>query len=314
VSRIGETRVGSVSLRHPVMTASGTAGYGIELGRYLDLSRLGAVVVKSLAHFPWQGNLAPRLAPVPGGMLNAVGLQGPGIAEWIDRGLVDLERAGATVVLSVWGFRVEDYVTAAELIAPVASRLTAVEVNLSCPNIDHHSDGSSHQMFAHDADLVTKIVRGMGRAGVPLWAKLSANTTEVVTMARAAHEAGAEAVTLINTMRGMTLVDDGRRPSLGNGAGGLSGRVIHPIALRTVHDVHAALPQVPIIGVGGVTNGSEAFAIMAAGASAVQVGTATFADPRACAHVQDELDSLVDRRGVGDWSSIIGCAHGDGNS
>jgi dihydroorotate dehydrogenase (NAD+) catalytic subunit len=221
---MGEVRIGSVSLRHPVMTASGTAGYGIELGRYLDLSSLGAVVVKSLAHFPWEGNPAPRLAPVPGGMLNAVGLQGPGIAEWIRHGLVDLERVGARVVLSVWGFRVEDYVRAAELIAPIANRLTAVEVNLSCPNIDHGSDGSSHEMFAHDADLIGAILRGMSTVGVPLWAKLSANTTELVAMARAARDAGADAVTLINTMRGMSLVEGGRRASLGKGAGDSSDR------------------------------------------------------------------------------------------
>lgn len=309
---MGEARVGSVSLRHPVMTASGTAGYGIELGRYVDLSSLGAVVVKSLAHFPWQGNPAPRLAPVPGGMLNAVGLQGPGIEEWREHGLVDLERAGATVVLSVWGFRVEDYVRAAEIVATFSHRVAAVEVNLSCPNIAHGSNGSSHEMFAHDADLVREIVRGMGSCGVPLWAKLSANTVELVSMARAASEAGAEAVTLINTMRGMSFVDAGQKPSLGNGAGGLSGRVIHPIALRAVHEVHADMPNLPIVGVGGVTNGDEAFAMMAAGASAVQVGTATFADPRACAHVRDELDAVSRRCGINTWSSLVGRVHRSG--
>ena len=307
---MAEVRVGSVSLRHPVMTASGTAGYGTELGRYFDLSSIGAVVVKSLAHFAWAGNPAPRLAPVPGGMLNAVGLQGPGIAEWSAHGLVDLERAGARVVLSVWGFSVEDYVRAAELIAPIASRLAAVEVNLSCPNIEHGSTGSSHEMFAHNVDLIAAIMRGMSVAGTPLWAKLSANTSELVAMARAARDAGAEAVTLINTMRGMSFVESGLRPSLGNGAGGLSGRVIHPIALRAVYEVHAALPGLPIIGVGGVTTGLEAHAMMAAGASAVQVGTATFADPRACAHVRDELDECVRAEGLREWSALVGRAHG----
>lgn len=305
----GESRVGSVSLRHPVMTASGTAGYGVELGRYLDLATLGAVVVKSLAHFAWEGNPAPRLAPVPGGMLNAVGLQGPGIEQWISHGLADLERCGATVVVSVWGFRVEDYVRAAQMIAPHASRLAGIEVNLSCPNIDHGSDGSGHEMFAHDADLIGDILRGMSCSGLPLWAKLSANTTELVAMARAARESGAEAVTLINTMRAMSFTEGGRAPSLGNGAGGLSGRVIHPIALRAVYEVHAALPTLPIIGVGGVTNGAEALAMMAAGASAVQVGTASFADPRACAHVRNEMDELALRDGVTSWSSVVGRAH-----
>jgi dihydroorotate dehydrogenase (NAD+) catalytic subunit len=145
---------------------------------------------------------------------------------------------------------------------------------------------------------------------VPLWAKLSANTTELVAMSRAARDAGADAVTLINTMRGMSLVEEGRRASLGKGAGGLSGRVIHPIAVRAVYEVHAELPTLPIVGVGGVTNGHEALAMMAAGASAVQVGTATFADPRACAHVRDELNDLARREGVGNWSSLVGRAHG----
>ena len=309
MTTFGESRVGSVSLRHPVMTASGTAGYGVELGRYVDLATLGAVVVKSLAHFPWEGNPAPRLAPVPGGMLNAVGLQGPGIEEWINHGLADLERSGATVVVSVWGFRVEDYVQAARMIAPHASRLAAIEVNLSCPNIDHGSDGSTHEMFAHDASLIDEVLKGMKCSGLPLWAKLSANTTKLVAMASAARDAGAEAVTLINTMRGMSFTEGGRAPSLGNGAGGLSGRAIHPIALRAVYEVHAALPTLPIIGVGGVTNGCEALAMMAAGASAVQVGTASFADPRACAHVRNEMDELARRDGVTSWSSIIGRAH-----
>lgn len=310
---LGIVRVGSVTLNHPVMTASGTAGYGIELARYLDLARLGAVVVKSLAHFSWAGNPPPRLAPVPGGMLNAVGLQGPGIADWLDHGLVDLERVGARVVLSVWGFRVEDYVRAAEMIAPHAGRLAAVEVNLSCPNIDHGTDSTDNEMFAHNPNLIEAILRGMGGAGVPLWAKLSANTSELVAMARAACDAGAEAVTMINTMRGMSFVDAGRRPSLGKGSGGLSGRAIHPIALRAVHEVHAAMPHLPIVGVGGVTNGREALAMMAAGASAVQVGTATFADPRACAHVRDELDREATRGGVDSWSSIVGRAHRAGS-
>lgn len=306
-------RVGSVTLRHPVMTASGTAGYGTELARYVDLDTLGAVVVKSLAHFSWEGNAAPRLAPVPGGMLNAVGLQGPGIESWIGDGLVALEALGATVVLSIWGFNVDDYVRAVEIVRPIASRLAAVEVNLSCPNIAHGDAGATnHEMFAHSASLIAEIMEATKGMGCPAWAKMSPNTHELVAMARAARDAGAEAVTLINTVRGMSLSSPPWRASLGNGAGGLSGRSIHPIALRAVHEVHAAMPTLPIVGVGGITCGHEALAMMAAGASAVQVGTASFADPRACAHVRDELDDCAREHGVTSWVDVVGRAHRSG--
>lgn len=307
-------RVGSVTLRHPVLTASGTAGYGTELARYVELDTLGAVVVKSLAHFSWEGNPAPRLAPVPGGMLNAVGLQGPGIEPWISDGLVALEACGAAVVLSIWGFGVEDYARAAELVRPIASRLVAVEVNLSCPNIAHgDSGGANHEMFAHNASLISAIMAVTRDVGCPTWAKLSPNTHELVAMARAARDAGAEAVTLVNTVRGMSLASSPWRASLGNRAGGLSGRAIHPIALRAVHEVHAEMPALPIVGVGGITTGREALAMMAAGASAVQVGTASFADPRACAHVRDELDDCARDEGITSWVDVVGCAHRSGH-
>lgn len=310
MTSISPARVGSVTLRHPVMTASGTAGYGTELARYVELSSLGAVVVKSLAHFAWEGNPAPRLAPVPGGMLNAVGLQGPGIESWIASGLKKLEQEGAAVVLSIWGFSVEDYAKAADLVRPIASRLTAVEVNLSCPNINHGQTGSTHhEMFAHSTSLIGAIMAVVKHVGCPTWAKLSPNTHELVAMARAARDGGAEAVTLVNTVRAMSLSSASWRPSLGNGAGGLSGRAIHPIALRAVHEVHAELPTLPIVGVGGITSGDEAFAMMAAGASAVQVGTASFADPRACAHVRDELDRRARTLGVASWVDVVGRAH-----
>jgi dihydroorotate dehydrogenase (NAD+) catalytic subunit len=277
-------RVGSVVLENPVMTASGTAGYGTELARYMDLSVLGAVVVKSLAAYEWAGNPAPRLHPTPQGMLNAVGLQGPGIPYWLDHVLPDLLRTGATVVASIWGRTVEDFARAAELLAAAPPEVVAVEVNLSCPNLE-----GRNAMFAHDAELAAAAIAATAVAGRPRWAKLSANTDRVVEIAGAVAAAGAEAVTCINTLLGLAYDPATRRPALGAVGGGLSGRAIHPVAVRVVHDVHAAHPDLAIVGVGGVSSGWDATELLLAGACAIQVGTATFADPRAPAKVLASL-------------------------
>lgn len=281
--------VGSVRLANPVMTASGTAGLGTELGAYFDLSSLGAVVVKSLAPFDWPGNPAPRLAPVPGGMVNAVGLQGPGVEAWLRGGMVELIDAGATVVASLWGRSVEEYRRGAEMLASVPAEVVAVEINLSCPNLDK-------QIIAHDAHLSAEVIAASQVCGRPVWAKLSPNTDRLVEVAQAVAAAGAEAVTLVNTVQARTL--DGVAPALGNGSGGLSGRCIHPIAVRAVHDVAAALPEISIIGVGGVTSGAEAAELLVAGADAVQVGTATFADPRAPLRVLRGLERWARHRQI----------------
>jgi dihydroorotate dehydrogenase (NAD+) catalytic subunit len=273
-------RVGSVELANPVMTASGTAGYGTELARYMDLSALGAVVVKSLAAYEWAGNPSPRLHPTAQGMLNAVGLQGPGIPHWLDHVLPDLLRTGATVVASIWGRTVDDYARAADLLASAPSQVVAVEVNLSCPNLE-----GREAIFAHDAELAAAAVGAAAAAGRPRWAKLSANTDRIVEVAGAVAAAGAEAVTCINTLLGLAYDPRTMRPALGAGGGGLSGRAIHPVAVRAVHDVHAAHPELPVVGVGGVSSGWDATELLLAGASAVQVGTATFADPRAAVKV-----------------------------
>jgi dihydroorotate dehydrogenase (NAD+) catalytic subunit len=277
-------RVGSVELANPVMTASGTAGYGTELGAYIDLGALGAVVVKSLAAFEWAGNPPPRLHPTPQGMLNAVGLQGPGIPYWLDHVLPDLVRTGATVVASIWGRSVDDYAHAAGLLAAAPPEVVAVEVNLSCPNLE-----GRQAIFAHDAELSASAIAATEACGRPRWAKLSPNTDRIVEIAGAVAAAGAEAVTCINTLLGLAYDPATRRPALGAGGGGLSGPAIHPVAVRAVHDVHAAHPDLPIVGVGGVTSGWDATELMLAGAAAVQVGTATFADPRAPARVLAEL-------------------------
>jgi len=287
------TRIGTVELSSPVMTASGTAGYGVELAGSFDLASVGALVTKSLAAFAWDGNPAPRLHPTAQGMLNAVGLQGPGIEHWLDHVVPDLVASGATVVASIWGRSIDDYRAAAEQLAAAPAQVVAVEVNLSCPNLE-----GRRAIFAHDAALSAEVVAATAPAGRPRWAKLSANTDRIVEVAEAVAGAGAEAVTCINTMLGFAYDPETRRPSLAAGGGGLSGRAIHPIAVRAVHDVHEALPELAIIGVGGVASGWDAAELLLAGASAVQVGTASFANPSATADVQRELAEWMHEQGI----------------
>ena len=308
-------RVGSVELKSPVMNASGTAGHGTELHRYVDLSSLGAFVVKSLAPFEWAGNASPRLSPTAGGMLNAVGLQGPGIDYWIAHDLPKLLDVGASIVVSIWGFGIDDYAHAAHMLRPVAQHLSALEINLSCPNTKAATDSATrHAIFAHEPQLVEEIVMASQIEGVPAWAKLSPNTHLVIEGARAAQRGGAQAVTLINTALGMSMNPTTGLPSLGNGGGGLSGRSVHPIAVRVIYEVAANVPDLPIVGAGGVTSGWEAIELMLAGASAVQVGTASFAEPRAMSRIQREMNAWAKRNDVNAWSEIVGLAHRGGIS
>ena len=242
-----ETVIGSVRLPGPVMTASGTAGYGDELAPFMELAQLGAVVTKSLAPYEWPGNPAPRVHPTPQGMMNAVGLQGPGIEYWMAKILPGLLATGATVVASIWGRSLADYRHAAEMLAAAPSAVVAVEVNLSCPNLEGRGS-----IFAHNVEMSAEVISSTAACGRPRWAKLSANTDRIIEVAGAVRDAGAEAVTCINTLLGLGYDSHTLRPVLGAGGGGLSGRAIHPVAVRAVHDVHAALPDLPIIGVGGV--------------------------------------------------------------
>ena len=266
--------IGSVTLPNPVMTASGTAGHADELGRYVDLSSLGAVVVKSLLPEPWPGNQAPRVHAADGGMFNRVGLQGPGIEAWLDHDLPRLLDAGARVVASIWGRTIEEYEKGASMLSWAPPEVVAVEVNLSCPNTH-----AGRALFAHDERATEEVMDATKACARPRWAKLSPNTDRVVEVADAARRGGAEAVTLINTVFAMV---DGM-------PGGLSGPAIHPVAVRCVHDVHTAHPDLPIIGVGGVRDARTAIELLDAGATAIQVGTATFADPRALAKVLQGL-------------------------
>jgi len=298
------TRVGSVALKNPVMTASGTAGHGAELQAFFDLAQLGAHVVKSLAAFEWKGNPAPRVHPAGVGMINAVGLQGPGAAGWLADDLPALVAAEATVVVSIWGRSVAEFREAAELLAEAPASVVAVEVNLSCPNLE-----GRRGIFAHDPELSAEVIDATEACGLPRWAKLSPNTDRVVEVAAAVQHAGAEAVTLINTLLGLVIDPVNRHPVLGAGGGGYSGQPIHPVAVRTVFDVHEALPDLPIVGVGGVANGWGAVELLLAGASAVQVGTANFVDPRASLHVLHEVGEWCGEHGVRSVADLVGGAH-----
>jgi dihydroorotate dehydrogenase (NAD+) catalytic subunit len=279
-------RVGSVELPNPVMTASGTAGHGTELAGYLDLGRLGAFVVKSLSAEPWAGNPPPRLRESPAGMLNSIGLQGPGVPRWLEEDLPALLATGARVVASIWGRTAEEFEAAARLLGEAPEGVVAVEVNLSCPNLD----GGSH-LFAHDPGEAARAIAATAACGRPRWAKLSPNTAELVAVAGAVADAGAEAVTLINTVQAALPGAEG---------GGLSGPAIHPVAVRAVSQCRATHPDLPIVGVGGVVDAGSALDLLDAGASAIQVGTATFLDPGAPIRVLDQLETWGRRHGSTD--------------
>jgi dihydroorotate dehydrogenase (NAD+) catalytic subunit len=300
------TAVGSVRFPNPVMTASGTAGHGAELARYFDLSSLGAVVVKSLSAEPWAGNPSPRVTEVDAGMLNSVGLQNPGVGAWLADELPALLATGARVVASIWGFTVEAYEKAATALAGAPPEVVAVEVNLSCPNIESRRD-----MFAHSPALTAEAVAATAGCGRPRWAKLSPNVTDLTEIAGAALEAGAEALTLVNTVMGMVIDVETRRPRLGAGGGGLSGPAIRPVAVRAIYDVCTEFPDATVVGAGGIATGEHAVELLLAGASAVQVGTATFADPRAPARVAAELERWCRRHDVERVADLVGKARAD---
>jgi dihydroorotate dehydrogenase (NAD+) catalytic subunit len=304
-STVLATHVGGLRLRSAVMTASGTSGHGAELAAYGRLAELGAVVVKSLSAHPWPGNDGLRLHGAAGGsMLNRVGLQGPGVAAWGQRVLPELLAHGATVVVSLWGRTVSEFAAAAEAlvgegaaagaaaVGVAAAGVAAVEVNVSCPNLSGDMFANSPQATAEAVGAVTRV---LGGSGLPVWAKLSPAVPEIRVIAAAALGAGASGLTLVNTMPGMWVdVDDARAPF----AGGLSGPALHPIAVRSVYDCRREFADAAIIGVGGVASGRDAAELLVAGANAVQVGTATFADPRAPWRVQEELARWCVRRGT----------------
>jgi dihydroorotate dehydrogenase (NAD+) catalytic subunit len=284
--------LGPLRLRNPIIAASGTFGVGDELARVCPPDALGAVTAKSLAPFAHTGNPPLRTSPAPGeGMVNSVGLAGPGIDAWIEHDLPALERTGATIIVSIWGRSVDDYAAAARAAHALGPRIAAIELNLSCPNL------GGHEMFAHSETLTAAVVEAT-RGDHPVFAKLTAQVADPVAIARAAADAGATGLTLVNTMPALVIDTERRTPRLGAGSGGLSGPPLHAIALRTVWTVAHALPDVPIIGTGGVRNADDAVAMLLAGAHAVGVGTATFADPRAPQRIAHDLTRWCARHDV----------------
>lgn len=302
------TKVGKLTLRSPVMIASGTAGRSDEQREYGSLGDLGAVVVKSLAVEPFDGNPAPRLRPLgvgAAGMINSVGMQGPGLRRWLDAELPPLVDAGVHVVASIWGTTVDGFRQAADMLAEAPPEVIAVEINISCPNTER-----GLRMFAHCPEDTEAVVEASSGCQRPRWAKLSPNTHDLVEIARAAERGGADAVVLTNTLSGMAIDIERRRPTLGGVRGGVSGAALHPVAVRAIFDVHEACPGLPIVGVGGVASGPDAIEMLMAGASAVQVGTATFADPRAPWRVLTELRDWCQLSGVERIDELVGAAHG----
>ena len=291
-------------MANPVMTASGTAGYGTELARYGALRQLGAHVVKSLSAEPWPGNPAPRVTQSDANMLNSVGLSGPGLESWLETDLSQLRGAGATVVVSIWGRSVEAFAKAASMLKGVGPPLVAVEVNVSCPNVEDRS-----RMFAHDPRATAEAVAA-SECGLPRWAKLSPNVPDVCAIAGAALGAGAEALTLVNTVLAMVVDPETKRAVLGAGGGGLSGPALRPVAVRAIVECRRAFPDAGIVGVGGVGSGRDAAELLVAGADAVQVGTATFRDPRAPWRVLAALERWCRRHGVGELRELVGSMHG----
>jgi dihydroorotate dehydrogenase (NAD+) catalytic subunit len=263
-----------IELPNPILTASGCFASGAEMDRFYDVAELGAIVVKSLTMEPREGLPTPRMAETPSGMLNAIGLQNPGVDAWLENDLPWLQRKGARVVASIAGKTVQEFRDAARRLRHHAG-IIAVEVNLSCPNVDHRG-----LVFAcsptDSAEVITAVRR---EADVPVLAKLTSDVTDVVEVARAVVDAGAGGLTLINTVLGMSIDPETGRPGLYNTYGGLSGPAIRPIAVRNVHQVHEALPDVPILGCGGIRDVRNVVQFLRAGASAVSVGTATFVDP-----------------------------------
>ncbi len=284
--------LGPLVLKNPVLVAAGTFGYGLEFQEFFDLSNLGGLVTKTLTLQPRSGNPAPRLVETPSGMLNAVGLQNIGIDEFFAAKWPPLQALKVPVILSVAGFSVEEFVALATRAR--GSGIAAIELNLSCPNVAH---GAGARCFAQSPEETAAVVRSVKAVcDVPILAKLSPEVADLPSVARAAVNAGADILTLINTMPGLVINTDSETFVLSNRTGGLSGPAIRPIAVRCVWEVHQAVP-VPILGLGGVTSGRDAMEMILAGATAVAVGTANFWNPRAADIVRQELEKLVAKKG-----------------
>lgn len=300
------TKFGSRYFPSPIFTASGCAGSGKELSQFFDLDELGAVVTKSISVKPRSGRPTPRMAETPSGMLNSIGLQGPGIDQFLEIDIPWLQSNGARVIVSISGETVEEYASLARKLRGINS-LHGIEVNISCPNVENRG-----LVFACDPVASRAVIEAVRRnisGDYPIIAKLSPDVTDIVSIAKEVVAAGADGLALINTVLGMVIDVDAKRPKLAGITGGLSGPAIRPIAVRAIYQVHKALPQTPILGMGGVTNGRDALEMIFAGASGVSVGTATFGNPSAVIKVKRELLEGLRSRGFNSLSEAIGVAH-----
>jgi dihydroorotate dehydrogenase (NAD+) catalytic subunit len=292
--------MGRLALANPVLVASGTFGYVREMASFVRLERLGGVIPKTVTFRPRAGNPTPRTVETASGLLNAIGLDNDGIDHFIEHHVPYLRTVGTAVIANIAGEDEDQFVAMAERLGAEPG-LAAIELNISCPNVSHGLD------LGVDAAAVGRLVnRARSVCSLPIIAKLTPNVTDVVPIAAAAAEAGADAVSLINTLRGMAVDWRRRRPILAYDVGGLSGPAIKPIALRMVWDIARALPGLPIIGIGGIANADDALEFLVAGASAVQVGTATFYDPTAAERLLDDLNARLQETDIKSLGEIIG--------
>jgi dihydroorotate dehydrogenase (NAD+) catalytic subunit len=296
--------VGGISMKNPVMTASGTFGYGERFAPLFDLNRLGAIIVKGLSLKPAPGNPPPRTVETCGGMLNAIGLENIGLAAFVKEKLPFLQSLDTPIILNIYGQNLDEYAKLAERIHDLEG-VAGIELNISCPNVK--AGGIAFGTDPKMAFQVTKLVRE--KTKLPLIVKLSPNVTDVGTIARSVEEAGADAVSLINTITSMAVDVETRRPKLANKVGGLSGPAIKPIALRMVWETVQAV-ALPVIGIGGIMDASDALEFLIVGAQAVQVGTANFVNPRATVEIAEALRNYLVKKDIPDISQVIGSLKG----
>ncbi|MGH2751184.1 MAG: dihydroorotate dehydrogenase [Actinomycetota bacterium] len=302
-------KLAGVELKSPVLVASGTFGAGREGSFFIELRELGGVIVKSTTLSPWKGQPTPRMCETPSGMLNAIGIQNKGVDHFISTDLPWLLKQKAAVFASIAGNTVEEYVKVADKLRTGGRGMTAVEVNISCPNLEDRNN-----MFSHSAESTAAVVAGVRKAlpKTAIFPKLSPNVTSLIEIASAAIDAGADGLSLINTLFGMAIDVEHRRPKLAGVTGGLSGPAIRPVAVRAVWEVHNTFPHVPIIGQGGVSTAEDALELILAGASAVAVGTANFVNARSSMDVTKGIDEYMDRHHVASVTELVGAVKTEG--
>jgi len=292
--------IAGIKLKNPVIAASGTFGYGLEFEKYVDLNLIGGISVKGLSIKPKQGNPTPRIVETPSGMLNAIGLQNIGIDAFINEKMPFLRKYDTAIIANFFGDSIDEYVEAAKRLSDVEG-IAALEMNISCPNKQE-----GWLVFGTDPNLLKRVVGAVRRVtGLPLIVKLSPNVTDISVTAKAAEESGADAISLINTLTGMAIDIETKRPILANITGGLSGPAIKPVALKMVWQAAQAV-SIPVIGLGGIMTWEDAVEFIIAGASAIQVGTANFVDPEASLKIAEGIEAYCQRKGVGSIREIIG--------